>query len=117
MSGRFYKNVLTDRVPWQPEINYDLCNGNGKCVEVCPADVFVLMKSIDSAKKRAEVKNHNDCILLCKLCADACPKKAITLPDRKKAEEIISNLLKQYSNNPGSIAEADSYEQKTILQE
>ena len=99
MSEKFYKNIPTDRIPWQPEVNNDLCNGNGKCVNVCPANVFVL-NSINSTKKRAEVARPKDCIPLCKLCADACPKKAITLPDRKQAEDLISKLLKQYANDP-----------------
>jgi len=99
MSEKFYKSIPVDRIPWKPEVNYDLCNGNGKCVEVCPADVFVL-NSINSNNKRADVQRPQDCIPLCKLCADACPKKAITLPDRKQAEDLISKLLKQYGSDP-----------------
>lgn len=98
MSEKFYKNIPYDRIPWEPTIDESICNGNGKCVEVCPADVFVL-NSINSQKKRGEVQRPQNCIPLCKLCMEACPKGAISLPDRKKTEDIISKLLVQFGND------------------
>ena len=52
------------------EIDYDKCNGNGACVEVCPSEVFELQEG-----KSAAV-NVDECIECC-ACVESCPQDAI----------------------------------------
>ncbi|ADG82199.1 4Fe-4S ferredoxin [Thermincola ferriacetica] len=57
-----------------PKINADLCAGCGNCVDVCPADVFVLKDG------KAQAENEGNC-LECGACAEECPPQAINLEE------------------------------------
>ncbi|GAB4262408.1 indolepyruvate ferredoxin oxidoreductase subunit alpha [Thermincola ferriacetica] len=57
-----------------PNINADLCEGCGNCVDVCPADVFVLKDG------KAQAENEDNC-LECGACAEECPPQAINLEE------------------------------------
>lgn len=52
------------------EIDEDKCIGAGECINVCPTNVFKLVKG------KSRVINIHDCIECC-ACVDACPTKAI----------------------------------------
>ncbi|MEW6520886.1 MAG: 4Fe-4S dicluster domain-containing protein [Thermodesulfobacteriota bacterium] len=52
------------------EVDYDACNGNGTCVEVCPAEVYELQQ-----EKTVPVRIA-DCIECC-ACVENCPQQAI----------------------------------------
>jgi len=52
------------------EINLDLCQGAGDCVEVCPVEVYDLDDGIVNAT------NIGECID-CMACQDICPYDAI----------------------------------------
>ncbi|MFT4509255.1 ferredoxin family protein [Caballeronia sp. 15711] len=49
----------------------DICNGCGKCVEVCPTDVFELVPG-----KPPVIERLDDCHS-CRQCALHCPESAI----------------------------------------
>jgi NAD-dependent dihydropyrimidine dehydrogenase PreA subunit len=51
-------------------VDYDRCEGIGKCVDVCPAGVYELVKGKTTAP------NIDGCVQCC-ACVDACPKRAI----------------------------------------
>jgi NAD-dependent dihydropyrimidine dehydrogenase PreA subunit len=61
---RYLKNVAT------LELDQDLCNGCGRCMEVCPHQVFAL------AEKRAAISDLDAC-MECGACAKNCPATAI----------------------------------------
>ncbi|MHA1427657.1 MAG: DUF169 domain-containing protein [Candidatus Helarchaeota archaeon] len=54
------------------KINYDLCIGCKKCVEICPSNVYQMEEN------RPKISNIDVCTL-CGVCADQCPKNAIEL--------------------------------------
>lgn len=57
-----------------PIINKDKCNGCGKCVEICPTDVFFGTK-----KGQVPVVAYPDQCWHESACANDCPKGAIRL--------------------------------------
>ena len=67
------------------EIDLELCNGCGGCVNSCPCDVI----RMDKKSKKAIPKYLEDC-MLCELCVGDCPTKAITVTPEKKAPLILS---------------------------
>ena len=63
---RYLENVVT------LELNRATCVGCGRCLEVCPHQVFAL------AEKKAVLHDINAC-MECGACALNCPVKAITV--------------------------------------
>jgi len=59
-----------------PKIKVTNCKGSGKCVEVCPKDVFKIVN------KKVKIVNPMNCIL-CEACEEACPHNAINVEDSK----------------------------------
>jgi len=57
-----------------PIVDVDKCEGCGNCMEVCPADVFVMEDD------KAKVENPDNC-LDCGACAEECPPQAITIDE------------------------------------
>ncbi|MFQ6074874.1 MAG: ferredoxin family protein [Candidatus Bathyarchaeia archaeon] len=53
------------------EIDYDKCEGEGTCVEICPVQVFELVNDKSAAP------NIDECIECC-ACIPSCPTGAIT---------------------------------------
>lgn len=63
---RYLENVAT------LELNRDACIGCGRCVEVCPHQVFAL------SVRQAEIVDRDAC-MECGACALNCPATAITV--------------------------------------
>jgi len=63
---RYLRNATT------LELNVAACIGCGRCIEVCPHQVFRL------AGKKAEMADRDAC-MECGACALNCPVKAITV--------------------------------------
>ncbi len=55
-------------------INEELCDGCGTCVEQCPNKVFLV------ADKRSRAQTLKDC-MACYLCETICPKLAIKVTE------------------------------------
>ncbi len=52
------------------EIDEDLCNGDGKCIEQCPVNVFDLVEG------KSQANRLDECTECC-ICVDECPTQAI----------------------------------------
>lgn len=63
---RYLQGVVTLK------LDQSACVGCGRCLEVCPHQVFVL------AEKRASLSDRDAC-MECGACALNCPAKAITV--------------------------------------
>ena len=55
-------------------VDFDLCVGDGACIEVCPVNVFDWQGA--GANRKALSKRERDCIY-CIGCEAVCPKFAI----------------------------------------
>jgi len=55
-------------------IDENTCNGDGECVETCPASVLELQNG------KAVVVNPDDC-LGCESCVSVCPTGSITVTE------------------------------------
>lgn len=66
-----------ESIPWFPTVSVELCDGCGKCIEVCPKDVFKLDEN-----GKAVVMEPFLCIVGCCFCKSACDPHAILMPDR-----------------------------------
>lgn len=68
-----------------PTVNTDLCDLNGKCVEVCPVSAI----SIDDA-----VNIDEDKCILCSACITHCPGKAMEFKN-----PWMTNVVEYFANN------------------
>lgn len=61
-------------------VDFDICIGDGACVDVCPEDVFewVEYEGHDASTKKAAPAREDDCIE-CLACEDDCPVVAIKI--------------------------------------
>lgn len=78
-----WQGIPREQIPWFPTVSSELCNGCGKCIEVCPKEVFQLQDP-----KVVEVVEPFDCIVGCCFCKSACDPQAILMPDK--------SMLNQY---------------------
>jgi len=60
-------------------IDTDLCQGDGECVESCPADILKL-QTVDGKSVAAVIGNLDEC-LGCEACITVCETGAITLQE------------------------------------
>lgn len=78
---KYLKNVAT------LSYNADKCKGCGRCIEVCPHDVFVMQDN------RAAITNKDLC-MECGACAKNCDFGAISVnPGVGCASAIITGML------------------------
>ncbi|MCP4577455.1 MAG: 4Fe-4S dicluster domain-containing protein [Deltaproteobacteria bacterium] len=76
---------------FMPEINGELCNGCGKCVNVCPVEAMILISSNNLHGPKMKVARlEEDLCLGCGLCVRACPKDSIHLEARP--QRVITPL-------------------------
>lgn len=69
-------------------VDFDLCIGDGACLQDCPVDVFDWTETPDHPKsqRKADPAREVDCID-CMLCVDVCPVDAIDV-DASRATEM-----------------------------
>ena len=71
-----------EHIPWFPSIALELCDGCGKCIEVCPKDVFM-----KNEKGAVVVIEPFLCIVGCCFCKSACEPQAILMPNREMLDQ------------------------------
>ncbi|MBU1241196.1 4Fe-4S dicluster domain-containing protein [Myxococcota bacterium] len=68
-----------------PVVNTDLCNGCGKCVDVCPVEALSLVSANDPHKpKKRRAKVDERICLGCAVCIKNCTPNALTLKPREQ---------------------------------
>ena len=60
-----------------------ICNGCGRCVEICPVDVL----RMDAGGKHAVVAYPDDCSG-CHFCVQECPVHCIEIDDRRNTDGV-----------------------------
>lgn len=74
---------------FMPRINAELCNGCGKCVNVCPVEAMTLVSANNPHKANQRVAKLNEDICLgCGVCVRSCPTDGIDLQARP--ERVIT---------------------------
>ena len=71
-----------EQIPWFPVISAELCNGCGKCIEVCPKDVFEVKEN-----GKVDVVEPFLCIVGCCFCKSACDPEAILMPGKEMLDQ------------------------------
>lgn len=61
-------------------VDWDTCNGDGICVEVCPVNVFDMVDTPGHplSEKKSDPAREPDCIK-CLACEASCPTQAIKI--------------------------------------
>ena len=90
MSEETWHGIPRSKVPWYPTIDYAKCVSCGKCVEFCSLGTYAFEE--ENGKKKALVKNPNNCVVLCSGCDSICPAGAIKHPSKKEFRENIKAL-------------------------
>lgn len=72
-----WRGYPREQVPWFPTIAPDLCDGCGRCLELCTYGVLAA-----TADGRVEVVDPFRCVVGCSSCANVCRPGAITFPPR-----------------------------------
>jgi ferredoxin len=74
-----------------PQIDFEKCNGCGKCVEICPVEAMTLVSANDPIKKKKKKARLNEEICLgCGLCVRVCKTNGIKLTTRE--ERVITPI-------------------------
>ena len=76
---------------YQPRIVAELCNGCGKCTNICPVEAMTLVSANDPHKpNKRKAKLNEEVCLGCGVCVRVCPTKGLLLEARP--ERIITPL-------------------------
>ena len=78
-----------EHIPWFPTVSEELCNGCGKCIEVCPKDVFEQQEN-----GKVIVIEPFLCIVGCCFCKSACDPEAILMPQREMLDQYRHGMRK-----------------------
>jgi len=63
------------------KVDWNKCNGDGVCVDVCPVDVFELQNLPEYPDTQKSVPVRADDCILCMACVTSCPTEAITVEE------------------------------------
>jgi ferredoxin len=86
---RFGAELPIHSTRYRPHIVDEVCNGCGKCANVCPVEAMTLVSANDPHKpNKRKAKLDEDVCLGCGVCVRVCPTKGLLLEAR--AERIIT---------------------------
>lgn len=77
-----WEGIPREQIPWFPTVSLDLCTACGKCLEVCPKDVFAGRED-----GKVDVVEPFLCIVGCCMCKSACDPQAILMPERSMLDQ------------------------------
>ena len=63
------------------KVDWDKCNGDAVCVDVCPVEVFELQELPDYPDTQKSVPVREEDCILCMACVVQCPTEAITVEE------------------------------------
>ena len=63
------------------EVDYEKCNGDTICVNVCPVSVFEMKEVPEYPDEQKSVVVNNDACIVCRACEMQCPTQAITVTE------------------------------------
>ena len=63
------------------KVDWEKCNGDGVCAEVCPVEVFELQNLAEFPDTEKSVPVREDDCILCMACVASCPTEAITVEE------------------------------------
>ena len=78
-----WEGIPREQVPWFPTVSLELCTACGKCLEVCPKDVFAGRED-----GKVDVVEPFLCIVGCCMCKSACDPHAILMPERSMLDQF-----------------------------
>ena len=84
MANKAYIVPVSSGIGPAIEIDSELCNGCGICVDSCPLDVI----RMDEEKKKAVIKYPEDC-MMCLFCERDCPVDAIYISPVKLVPPLM----------------------------
>jgi NAD-dependent dihydropyrimidine dehydrogenase PreA subunit len=73
-------------------IDYDKCNGDNICVDVCPVAVFELQKVMGHERKKPVVVSNDACII-CDPARSSAPTQAITVAEQTNIDVRVAGTL------------------------
>ena len=61
-------------------VDFDICIGDGVCIDVCPVEVFEWLETPGhpASEKKADPVRESDCVF-CNACETECPVEAIAI--------------------------------------
>lgn len=77
-----WQGIPREQIPWFPTVSVQLCNGCGKCIEICPKEVFKMTE-----EQVVEVVEPFACIVGCCFCKSACDPQAILMPQKSMLDQ------------------------------
>ena len=63
------------------KVDWEKCNGDGVCAEVCPVEVFELQNLPEFPDTEKSVPVREDNCVLCMACVASCPTEAISVEE------------------------------------
>ena len=72
-----WRGYPRETIPWFPSINEDLCDGCGRCLELCSHKALA-----PTEDGKVWVADPFRCVVGCSSCANICQPGAITFPPR-----------------------------------
>ena len=63
-------------------VDFDLCVGDGACIDACPVEVFEWIDTPNSSEsdKKAIMIREDECII-CRACESVCPVEAVLITE------------------------------------
>jgi NAD-dependent dihydropyrimidine dehydrogenase PreA subunit len=62
-------------------VDWEKCNGDGVCIDVCPVEVFELQEISEHPDSEKSVPVRKEDCILCMACTVSCPTEAITVEE------------------------------------